>query len=75
LGSDSNSQIEPHDLKDRILFKMRLGDTQGQLRTILKNQFSKAMAEEVTVMDRNQRKKLFTEVARIILKDTSGGLD
>jgi hypothetical protein len=54
---------------------MRLGDTQGQLRTILKNQFSKAMAEEVTVMDRTQRKKLLAEVARIILKDTSRGFD
>ena len=75
LASDRNSFIEPHDLRDRILMKMRLGDTQGQLRRILKNQFSKAMADEVAVMDRKHRQMLFSDVARFVLRDTIGGFD
>ena len=52
---------------------MKSSDTQGRLIRMLKNQFLTAMAEEVTVMDRNQRKKLFADVVRTLFEEILGG--
>jgi len=75
MVSDGNAHLEPHDLKGRILLKMKLGDTQGSLKRILKNQFSSAMADEVIVMDRKHREQLFNDVVRIILEETLRGFE
>ena len=75
MAEDGNFHFDHHDLKSRILYNMKSGGTEGQLKRILKNQFLSAMAEEVIVLDRTERKKLFIDVVQVVFEEILGGFE
>jgi len=63
-----------HNLKERM-YKKVSADVNNQLRVMLQNSYEHALNAENIVLSRMERKRLFSQIVKMIMEDIIGKTD
>ena len=69
---ESNSY---HNLKVRMVQKVKAAGIDDQIFLIVKNAYEEALEQEKIILSRPERKRLFSQVLKLVLDDMSKKLD
>lgn len=69
---DSNSY---HNLKERILQNVQAAGINDQIFLIVQKAYEGALEQEKIILSRPERKRLFSQVLKLVLEDMSKKLD